>query len=148
MSLHAAIVESLERSFGLYEDLVATIPEAALAERLPGLPSNTVGAQLWCVIGARESYTRGLEAGAWAGFACSLDGASAVVRSDVADALARSAAEAMRLVAGVDDWTDARCRLLLDLVEHEAAHQGQLVRYLYGLRLPIPESWRERYALE
>lgn len=32
-------------------------------------------------------------------------------------------------------------------LEHEAAHQGQLIRYLYGLRLAIPESWRKRYAL-
>jgi len=35
-----------------------------------------------------------------------------------------------------------------NLLEHEAQHHGQLIRYLYGLRLPIPASWKSRYALE
>jgi hypothetical protein len=28
------------------------------------------------------------------------------------------------------------------------SHQGQLIRYLYGLRLDIPASWKERRALD
>ena len=38
---------------------------------------------------------------------------------------------------GPDPWGFA-----LDLLEHEAAHHGQLIRYLYGLDLPIPETWK------
>ena len=38
--------------------------------------------------------------------------------------------------------------LVLDLLEHEAAHHGQLIRYLYGLDLPIPDSWKRKYALD
>jgi hypothetical protein len=51
-------------------------------------------------------------------------------------------------LAGFDGEDDARVRLILDLLEHEAQHHGQLIRYLYGLNLEIPESWKTRYALE
>jgi hypothetical protein len=36
---------------------------------------------------------------------------------------------------------------VLDLLEHEAQHHGQLIRYLYALKLAIPDSWKARYAL-
>jgi hypothetical protein len=36
---------------------------------------------------------------------------------------------------------------MIDLLEHEAGHHGQLIRYLYGLRREIPESWKKKYAL-
>lgn len=37
---------------------------------------------------------------------------------------------------------------LFDLLEHEAQHHGQLIRYLYGLGIERPPSWKERYALD
>ena len=36
----------------------------------------------------------------------------------------------------------------LDLLEHETQHQGQLIRYVYGLKYKFPKSWAERWALE
>jgi len=137
----------LEDSFGLYEELVS-IDELPLAAKLPGLPSNALGAQLWCVVGARESFARAIEAGQWSGFSCSLSAAGTRERVAVAAALSTSAATVRAAVAGLDPLDDARCRLALRLLEHEAAHHGQLIRYLYGLRLPIPAGWKERYALE
>ena len=56
MSRGGFIGERLRRSFGMYRELAGTMDESALLARLPGLPSNTIGAQLWCVVGARESY--------------------------------------------------------------------------------------------
>ena len=53
MTVDAAIAERFERAFGLYVDLLATLAPAALSARLGELPSNTIGAQLWCVVGAR-----------------------------------------------------------------------------------------------
>jgi len=38
--------------------------------------------------------------------------------------------------------------LLLDLFEHETQHQGQMIRYVYGLGLHFPKSWIDRWALE
>jgi hypothetical protein len=65
----------------------------------------------------------------------------------VTDALARSADEVRLVLDGIDACSETQGDLLLGLLEHESAHQGQLIRYLYGLRFAIPESWRARYGL-
>ena len=65
----------------------------------------------------------------------------------VIDALARSADEVRLVLEGIDACSETQGDLLLSLLEHESAHQGQLIRYLYGLRFAIPESWRARYGL-
>ena len=142
------IRERVEYSLALYDDLVASLPEDALAATLPGLPSNTIGAQLWCVVGARESYARAIEGGEWAGFSCSLSASEILERESLRAGLSRSAAAVGAALDAVEPDDDARGRLALLLLEHEAAHQGQLIRYFYGLRLPIPASWKERYALD
>lgn len=141
-----AVRNTFERSFGLYRDLLAVLDERALASGLPGLPSNSIGAQLWCVVGARESYARAIDAGAWAGFTCSLDEPGDP--ANVTASLDSSAASVSRVLDSPEQFTDAQDRLVLDLLEHEAQHHGQLIRYLYALRLPIPASWKERYALD
>ena len=143
----AVIRERLLESFELYDDLVRVVPEESLASKLPGIPSNTIGAQLWCVVGARESFASAIEAGAWAGFSCSLTAEETRARVAVAAALARSAEQVVAAVDDVDAEDDERLRFVLRLLEHEAAHHGQLIRYLYGLQLPIPASWKARYAL-
>ena len=145
MSLAATVRTRLDRSFGLFRDLVESLDEAALASRLPGLPSNAIGLQLWCVVGARESYARAIEAGEWRGFSCSLE--SPTEPGPVAAALSRSAGALVAALGPIESFDEVRAGLLVDLLEHEAAHQGQLIRYLYGLRLPIPASWKARYAL-
>lgn len=144
----AVIRERFESSFGLYDELVSELAEASLAARLPGLPSNPIGAQLWCVVGARESFARAIDAGEWSGFSCSLSSAETLERDAVGAALSRSAAGVLAAIDELDPSDDARCRLALQLLEHEASHHGQLIRYLYGLRLPIPSRWRDRYALD
>jgi hypothetical protein len=142
----SAVRNSFERSFDLYRDLLEAIDESALASRLAGLPSNTIGAQLWCVVGARESYSRAIVAGEWAGFTCSLDEPGDLAK--VTEALDRSAAAVSDALRSHERSTKARDRLMLDLLEHEAQHHGQLIRYLYALRLPVPASWKARYALD
>ena len=146
MSLAQTIRQSLERSFDLYDELAAMLGAERLGSRLGTLPSNTIGAQLWCVVGARESYAKAIRAGAWSGFSCSLNAAGdpEAVRA----ALSRSRAAALDALAGIEAFTGAQNRLLCDLLEHEAAHHGQLIRYLYGLAIPVPPGWKKRYALE
>jgi hypothetical protein len=147
MALADVIRSNFQRSMGLYDDLITELPEAALRMKLPDIPSNTIGAQLWCVVGGRESYARAIEAGAWAGFSCSLDSESSVQKVAVQAALSRSADTILSLLQKLESFDDDRSRLIADLFEHEAAHHGQLIRYLYGLRLTIPDSWKARYAL-
>jgi hypothetical protein len=128
-----------------YDDLLAVLPPEALATELP-VPSNRVGSQLWCVIGARESYARAIKEGRWAGFSCSLTGADTQSFSHVVATL-ESSASVVDQSLEVSEWTPEREEFLLDLLEHEAQHQGQLIRYVYGLGYTFPESWRARWAL-
>jgi hypothetical protein len=139
----------LAEAFRLYSDLVAALPAGALALDLAGLPSNRIGQQLWCVVGARESYARAIAAGTWRGFACGLPSAQTGDPAAVASHLDRTAAEVEAVLAdGALAWTDGHERLLVTLLEHEVQHHGQLIRYLYGNGLPIPPSWKERYSLD
>lgn len=148
MSLLEVLKTNLLRSVSLYEELIARIPESALGEKLPGVRSNTIGQQLWCVIGARESYSRAIAAGEWKGFSCSVSSEQCTAQVDLAKALAHSGASLLNAVSAQELFTDNQNRLILDVLEHEAAHQGQLIRYLYALKLPIPENWKSRYALD
>ncbi|WP_246939451.1 hypothetical protein [Bacillus pinisoli] len=37
--------------------------------------------------------------------------------------------------------------LLIDLLEHEVQHHGQLIRYAYANKLEFPKSWGIRYTV-
>jgi hypothetical protein len=139
------VLSRLSARFLAHRELVSALPEEALERKLP-LPSNSIGAQYWCVVGARESYTRAITAGEWVGFKCSLTANDVKEKQRVMDALDRSAAEFER-EAGKAVWTERTTALLLDLYEHETQHQGQLIRYVYGLGLKFPQSWIDRWAL-
>ena len=142
------IRERLRDSFALYDEFAAALPEASLGSKLPGLSSNAIGDQLWCVVGARESFALAIQAGEWSGFSCSLTAAETREREALRAAVGRSGEGVLDAIADLDSDDDDRWRFVLRLLEHEAAHQGQLIRYLYGLRLPIPAGWKKRYALD
>lgn len=142
------LTERLELSISLYDELAAHLDPSAFRNDLAGLPSNTIGAQFWCVIGARESYALAIENGAWSGFRCSLDGNLAVEKAEVLKALTNSRVTARRVLNSVQQPTEAQLRLALQLLEHESQHHGQLIRYLYGLKIAVPKGWKERYHLE
>ncbi len=169
--MHDLLSQRLNGAFQRWIDLLDTLPEGALAQRLP-VPSNSIGGQFWCLVGARESYARAIAVGSWKGFACSLSAEDALSRQALRAALQRSADAALAAVATLaadepadtladaladapaDDLADAlqpgvaACLgFALDLLEHEAQHQGQLIRYVYGLGHSFPESWRVRWAL-
>ncbi len=148
MSLSGVIRTSFQRSIGLYEELATELPEETLAMQLPGIPSNSVGDQLWCVVGARESFSRAIQAGAWSGFSCSLTSEGSRQKAAVRGALSRSADALLAVLSDLESYDDNRNRFVADLLEHEAAHHGQIIRYLYGLELPIPGRWKAKYALE
>lgn len=146
MAMGKIIEDSFGRSFGLYDDLIASFEEETLAAKLPQIPSNALGLQLWCVVGARESFSRAIAANQWSGFHCSLE--TATEKAPVAEALQRSALAVSEVLKSIHTYSDVQNRLIIDLLEHEAAHHGQLIRYLYGLKLAIPQSWKTKYALD
>jgi hypothetical protein len=141
-----SVVARVKDRFAAVRELLDLLPESALSQKLP-VHSNSIAQQLWCVVGARESYSRGIQQGSWVGFSCSLTKADLADKGKILAAL-DSSAGAFDAAAPGADWDDARAKLLLDLLEHETQHQGQLIRYVYGLGLSFPESWLKRWALE
>jgi hypothetical protein len=133
----------LERAFELTHDLVAHLDETSLSLDIPGLPSNRIAAQLWCVVGGRESYTDAIKAGRWMGFSSSLK-TPRVKQSVLAglEATGRSLAE-----IDFSHLTDAQLDLAFRLLEHEVQHHGQLIRFVYANRLTFPKSWNEQYTV-
>lgn len=133
----------LDRAFALTSDLVTHLGEGDLRLDLQNLPSNRISGQLWCIVGARESYTRAIETGGWKGFTCSL------TAHDTKQSV-RAALEATQgRLAGVDfaPLTDPQLDYAWDLLEHELQHHGQLIRFVYGNGLTFPVSWTERYTV-
>ncbi len=134
---------NLDRSFKLTQDLVRHLDETALNLDLPNLPSNRIAGQLWCIVGARESYTKAIEMGGWKGFSCSLT--TPRVKQSVLAVL-----EATHQQMNDIDFTDLsslQIELAFDLLEHEIQHHGQLIRFVYGNALTFPDSWHQRYTV-
>jgi hypothetical protein len=139
MSTRDILIRNLAFRFDAYAELVATVDGDALRERLGPPKHKSLGEHLWCVIGARESYARALEAGEWPGFACSM---KSFGHADFTEKLASSARMVLDCARRIDQWTDARDELLLMLTEHEVMHEGQIIRHMYGLERTLPASWR------
>lgn len=148
MSLAQTIDARFQKSFQLYRDLVKEVDESAFQKKLPQIPSNTIGQQLWCVVGARESYCRALTAQRWSGFTCSLSAEQIKRKPDLLKGIKNSEELVNEQITLIDSFTDTQNEMILQLLEHECAHHGQLIRYFYGLRLPIPQSWQEKYSLK
>ena len=66
----------------------------------------------------------------------------------MADALARSAETAQQVLNQLESLSPAQEKLAFEFLEHETQHQGQLIRYLYGLKLGIPAGLKARYHLD
>lgn len=136
----------LEAVFRLYDELVASLDGAQLRQSLP-VPSNPIGMQLWCVVGARETWARAMEKGTWGPFGCSIASfEDAHKHGLVTQALARSAS-AFREAALATAADETRTDFKLGLLEHESQHLGQILRYILGLGIEPPPGWKKRFAL-
>jgi hypothetical protein len=133
----------LDRSFQLTYDLVDHLDESALGLDLPKLPSNRIAAQLWCIVGARESYAKAIEAGGWSGFSCSLT--TPHIKEAVLAALEASGLRWAEI--NFAELTDAQVDFGFGLLEHEVQHHGQLIRFVYANGLTFPPSWNKRYTV-
>ena len=136
----------LEGTFALYDELVAALDSHQLRLSLP-VPSNPIGMQLWCVVGARETWARAMVSGTWGPFNCSIAGFAETHDSAVMRAKLATSAEAVRAAVATSPGDDTRTDLKLGLLEHENQHLGQLVRYLLGLEIVVPSGWKARFAL-
>ena len=141
--MHQQLKVKISRSFKLTYDLVSHLDERSLDLDLPNLPSNRIASQLWCIVGARESYMKAIELGTWAGFSCSL--AEPKRKHSVLAVLEAT----FRQWNGISfiGLTDVQIDLAFHLLEHEVQHHGQLIRFVYGNGLTFPKSWNERYTV-
>ncbi len=89
--MSSMLQERLKLSFDLYSELVEHLNEASMSLKLAELPSNTIGDQLWCVVGARESYINGIKKGEWDGFQCSLSREEIGKKKSMTEAITKSA---------------------------------------------------------
>lgn len=140
------VIEHINALFRAHQELVEILPDEAFGQKL-SIPSNTIGGQFWCLIGARESYGKAIKENGWAGFSCSMSQEDMNNKQKVLTALNTTAQDFEKILNGIE-WTTDKDDLLLDLLEHETQHQGQLIRYVYGLKYKFPKSWAERWALD
>lgn len=138
------IMKRVMRSFALTKDLVESLSVEDLKLFLKDLPSNRIGDQLWCVVGARESYLNAIRQESWAGFSCSLKDPTS--KDEVLKCLESSAKNISDYLHS-NELKDKQLEFLMDILEHELQHHGQLIRYVYGNKLQFPKSWNERYTV-
>ena|SRR5688572_6980581 len=141
--MHQQLKVRISRSFKLTYDLVSHLDERSLDLDLPNLPSNRIASQLWCIVGARESYMKAIELGTWAGFSCSL---AEPKRKHAVLAVLEATYRQLNGISFIG-LTDVQIDLAFHLLEHEVQHHGQLIRFVYGNGLTFPKSWNERYTV-
>jgi len=138
------VINRVLKAMELTYDFYNFIPEHSLTMDIPNAPSNSIFQQVWCIVGARESYLKALEKGSWDGFSCSLQGSPD--KGVVLDKLEESALNLKNFFTGTGseliNWN-----LVIDLLEHEIQHHGQLIRYSYANKLGFPNSWIKRYTV-
>ncbi len=138
--------ERVSSAMSASNSLAEALDGALLDRRNGTTPSVSIASQFWCVVGARESYSAGIAAGRWTGFSCSIGRAQAKEQAVLLDALERSRVAALEALDQYADDAD-RTALAYDMLEHEAQHQGQLIRYFYTNGVPFPLDFAKRYAL-
>lgn len=141
--MYKLLKQRLLQSFELTRDLVVHLEETALNRDLPKIPSNRISAQLWCMVGARESFITAIKRGSWQGFSCSL-----TAPNHKESVLAKLEATQKELAEiDFEHLNDGQVDLVFKLLEHEIQHHGQLIRYVYGNGFTFPSSWHERYTV-
>jgi len=131
------IIKALEARFLSYVDLIDSVGDEALGRKIDVPKHKSLAEHLWCVVGARESYARALIDGDWKGFECSM---TAFTQEAFSEKLRSSSESVIQALESVTEWTAERERLLVSLAEHEVMHEGQVIRHMYALEMPIPKS--------
>lgn len=140
--------EKIEFIFGMHRDLLHTLRAENYAYKLKGLRSNTIGSQLLCVAGARESYYKSILGNEGFKWTCSFDGKMANVKTELDRYMGEYEKEIIKFIEDTEEISSNQTSLILDLLSHEYLHQGQMIRYLYANHLPIPKSWKDFWHLE
>lgn len=137
------LVDRLIRAFSLTFDLYNSLDNMKLT--IENVPSNTIGEQAWCIVGARESYLTAIKKGSWQGFSCSLQDVKN--KKSIIESLDKSQILFQEEMNEIDSFSIYQQSSLFDLLEHEIQHHGQLIRFVFTNKLQFPQSWNERYTV-
>ena len=138
------IKSRLNKAFDLTVDLYKSLKESDYQLKIPKAPSNSFAGQVWCIIGARESYLKALKNGKWSGFSCSVEKGS---KEEFLEKLSKTKSDMNKFLNSEKKFSSFEKETLLDLLEHEVQHHGQLIRFVYSNKLKFPKSWNERYTV-
>lgn len=131
---------------------VQVLQPSDLTLTLPFPESQSVFAQFHCMIGAQESYTRELQAGAWQGFTSSLSYSHDLTPALIQEHMQRADDQLKEVVTDLDltqqqDNGKYYYEVMQTMIEHEMHHHGQLINFMYCHRFPIPHSWFLKWHL-
>lgn len=134
--------QKLLRALRLTNDFFYHIEESTFILKIPNAPSNTIGDQVYCIVGARESYLESMKVGRWTGFSCSLTDCND--KENVAEKMEETYMNTQKYL---EDEPINKPDFLFDLLEHEVQHHGQLIRFAYANKISFPKSWNARYTV-
>ena len=134
----------LEKLFELTTDLAISLDESQYKAHMPNLPSNSIGEQLCCIVGARESYLAQLHIGGTFTYTCSV--VDPYNKFKIMKALYDSTVKILSY-RKKDALEKREIDILLAILEHEAQHHGQLIRYVYGNKWSFPNTWHTHYTV-
>jgi uncharacterized damage-inducible protein DinB len=134
-------------------DFLAVLHPADLALKLDFPEAQSLLDQLWCVVGAHESYLQELRHdGTWQGFSCSLETLGDCTPAAIQRQMQQADQAMIDLLGEIDiaaRLPDGRYgyEIVQTMIEHESHHQGQFIPLIYYHHLPIPESWHRKWNL-
>ncbi len=138
------LIKRFDSLFSLTTDLAHIIEEPEYQSKLSTVRSNSFGEQLLCIVGARESYLQQIKSAGEFTFSCSVSDSSNKFK--IMQALHMSAQQVIQYAK--ENPTDEQvAEILFKILEHEAQHHGQLIRYVYGNDWQFPESWKSHYTV-
>lgn len=138
------VKQRILQALNLTNDFYHHINVECLRLKISEVPSNTIGEQAYCIIGARESYLKALIIGQWDGFDCSLiDSKNKKLIITKLEETHSNIEEFLQDIS-IDE---VNSNLLFDLLEHEVQHHGQLIRFAYANKIEFPKSWNTRYTV-
>lgn len=139
------VLKRLVNAFKLTYDLFSLLSEEQLVLKLGTMPSNTIGQQAWCIVGARESNFLAIQLGEWQGFSCSFTNTTS--KSLILEKLQTTANSISKFIKENKNQ-GIKKDYVIDMLEHEIQHHGQLIRFCYANKIPFPEDWKDYYSLE
>lgn len=131
------LIENLKKRFQFYADLASQVDDDTINAEIDVPRHRSLGLHLWCVVGTRESYAKGIAADGLQGWSSSV---AKLNRDEFMAKLASSSEALLAAIESVDEWTPERERLLAEVAEHEVMHEGQIIRVMFGLQKPLPSS--------